>query len=191
MNLSIPTELLSPKQRRNPRLSEALWEKKTLNLFRGVIESRAMQMSAVEIGNHVRQIVKEEFNPGFFVPFAFGAIVHLDSTPPAISDIAKLIDTKARWRDTWQWVIVCDNNRKKAFGVHTWLHGYLRPVYEDLLAQLESAGYSCTSQDRAVDKLFVQLEKSTARLLKLRNALLVVGAMLGVILIIGKAFFGW
>ncbi|HEU4342443.1 MAG TPA: hypothetical protein VFU31_12810 [Candidatus Binatia bacterium] len=190
MNLSIPAELLSPKQPCNPHLSDALWEKKTLNLFRGVIESRATQMSAVEIGNHVRRIVKEEFKPGFFLPFAFGAIVHLDSTPPAISDIAKLIDTKARWRDTWQWVIVCDNNRKKAFGVHTWLHGYLRPVYEDLLAQLESAGYNCTSQDRAVDNLFVQLEKSRARLLKLKNALLLVAVVIGVVLIIGKLFFG-
>jgi len=187
--LTIALELLAPKAPSTPGFPGSLWVKSGTNVFRGVIEYRCLQGGPAEIAGAVRDIVTREFKPGYVVPFAFGTILHFDRASPREADMAPYIDTRARWRDTWQWMIVCDHARKSAFGIHTWMHGYLRPAYEDVLQQLEAQGFTCTSQDRAVDEVFTRMVTWRARLLQARRAVLLVLAALA-LLTIGVRLLG-
>jgi hypothetical protein len=191
MNLRVSPELLEPMEAAFPQSDGMLWVKKGRNVFRGVIEIYLHDEGAAVAAGLVRDIVKREFKPGLIVPFAFGAILHFDGTSPNASEMANYIDTKARWRDTWQWVIVCDESRKAAYGIHTWVHGYLRPVYDDILRQLATRGYACTSQDKAVDKFFTRIWSLNAKLLKAKQVLLILAAVLSLGVIAGKLLGVW
>jgi hypothetical protein len=191
MKLTIASELLVPKEPSTPGFRGSLWVKKGTNVFRAVIEYRCKNETPTALAGVVRDIVKREFKPGHFIPFAFGAILHFDGTAPGATDMARHIDTKARWRDTWQWMILCDHFEKKAVGIHTWIHGYLRPVYEDLLKQLEAQGYQCTSQDRAVDEVFTRMWTLNARLLQTKRALLLFLAALALPAFAGRLLAVW
>lgn len=48
---------------------------------------------------------------------------------------------------------------KVAIAIHTWLHGYLRPVYDSVLQQLEQDGFQCHASDAEVDVLIARLQK--------------------------------
>jgi hypothetical protein len=191
MQLGISPEFLSPKRASTPGFDGVLWEKKTLNLFRGVIQCNVNAEGAAEVASYVRQLVVSEYQPGLVVPFAFGTILHFNSAAPAPGDMFEHIDGRARSRGTWQWTIVCDRSTKRAYGIHTWLHGYLTPVYRDLLTQLASHGYSCTSQDKPTDSLFVRIRKLNFRLAQVGSVLAIIGAVLSAMLIAGKAFKVW
>lgn len=188
-SLTIALGLLAPKTPSTAGFPGSLWVKNGTNVFRGVIEYRCPPGEPAEIASAVRDIVTREFKPGYVVPFAFGAILHFDRGSPREADMAPYVDTRARWRDTWQWMIVCDHARKSAFGIHTWMHGYLRPAYEDVLQQLEAQGFTCTSRDRAVDEVVTRMVTWRARLLQARRAVLLVLVALAV-LTIGSRLLG-
>jgi hypothetical protein len=188
MNFTIAPALLTPKQPQSPDFSGALWVKNGINIFRGVIDYRCGNGTPEEIADSVRDIVKREFSPGPIVPFAFGVVLQFTCDPPEPGKMSYFIDTKARLRDTWQWVIVCDHALKTAYGIHTWMHGYLTPVYENLLHQLEQAGYKCTSQDLPTDKVFIRIGQMNLRLAQIASVLAVIAGILSLAMVAGKLF---
>ena len=56
-------------------------------------------------------------------------------------------------------MIVCLDDDKVAVAIHTWLHGYLRPVYDSVLQQLTESGYQCYATDAEVDVLIANLRR--------------------------------
>jgi hypothetical protein len=148
-----------------------VWEKKTFNIHRGVIDWNVRESfdSIDQVASKIRAGVLEEFRPNWFRGFGFGVMLHMQVVPPDASKICNYIDTRNKRGGVWQWAVLCFDEDRRAIGIHTWLHGYLRPVYESALCQLVSQGYECESIDSDVDKLFVTLGRiaTACRVLKI------------------------
>jgi hypothetical protein len=52
-----------------------------------------------------------------------------------------LVDVRENEKGTPQRVILVASHARVALGVHTWIEGYLGPVYRDTLQALAKAGY--------------------------------------------------
>ncbi|TWT31973.1 hypothetical protein [Blastopirellula retiformator] len=160
MNADIDPKKLTPKS----PISEVawrLWEKKNLNIHRGVVEWHVDQPfeSVHDLATHIRTGVKTEFRPGWLRGFGFGTVLHFQSLSPDFAQICQHIDGRNKKNGVWQWAVLQFDDDKVAIGVHTWMHGYLHPVYESILARLEANGYQCKSTDAEVDKLIATLTK--------------------------------
>ena len=154
-----------------------LLERKTVNIHRGVIDWTPSESfdSIDQIASKIRIGVLEEFHPNWFRGFGFGVILHLQVVPADASQICKYIDTRNKRGGVWQWAILSFDEDKRAIGIHTWLHGYLRPVYDSAIHQLVSQGFECESIDADVDKLFVTL----GRIATVCKVLKILGGSLG------------
>jgi hypothetical protein len=176
MAISFDRDVLFPRVSRSAT-PWRIWEKKTFNIHRGVIDWNVVEslQSIDQLAVKIRDGVKEEFQPKWFRGFGFGTILHLHAIPGDASKICEYIDTRNNRRGVWQWAILCFDEDKKAIGIHTWLHGYLRPVYESALVQLAAQGFEIESIDADVDKLFVVLD----RIAKVCRVARILGGSLG------------
>ena len=138
-----------------------VWERKTFNLHRGVIDWPITETASSidDIAAKLRSGVQLEFRPGRFRGFGFGTILHFQNVPSDCGRLCEYVDTRNRKDGVWQWIILCFDEVKRAIGIHTWQHGYLRPVYESILGQLRSCGYECESVDKDVDTLVAMLQR--------------------------------
>lgn len=176
MAITFDRDLLTPRASKfSP--DWAIWEKKTINIHRGVIDWNVSSPfeSIDQIVGTIRAGVSVEFHPNWFRGFGFGVILHMQDIPADASKICNFIDPRNKRGGVWQWAILSFDGDQRAIGVHTWLHGYLRPVYESALGQLVSQGYECESIDSDVDTLFVTLARISAACRVLR----IVGGSLG------------
>jgi hypothetical protein len=188
MPLPIPLELLEPAPLTGRSAAQSMWRRKTKNIFRGVFELDCTGSSSGQISERVLKTVEVEYEPGFLVPFAFGVVLHFTSEAPTPSQLEHLVDDRARKRGTWQWLVVVDQTRKEAYGIHMWANGYLTPVFEALLKHFEGQGYASTKLLKQPGKFWVNLWATMRSLLVARRALVVVGAVLAVVLVLYKAF---
>lgn len=137
-----------------------LWETKNLNIHRGLIDFTASGTKSIhDLASQVRNCVRDEFRPNWFRGFGFGTIIRLPEVPTDFSEICEHIDTRNKKGGVWQWAIVCLEEDKIAIAIHTWLHGYLRPVYDSVLEQLTQNGYQCHASDAEVDVLVARLQR--------------------------------
>ncbi len=58
-----------------------------------------------------------------------------------------------------QWIVIAFDNDAAAIGMHTWYHGYLYPVFQEVVMSFDTAGYSVVVSDTKVDPLVEKLEK--------------------------------
>lgn len=164
----------------------SLWRRKTANIFRGVLEVECSGLNAEQSEVLVRDLVLGEFSPGFFVPFAFGAVLHYSQKAPSPEDLQGLIDDRAQAKGTWQWVIAVDEAAGRAFGVHTWTNGYLTPVYESLLKHYERVGLISSTRTKPPGKFFTRLWRIGAGLATARKYVILAGAGLVVALLLAQ-----
>lgn len=141
------------------RLDWSLWQKKNFNIHRGLIEFTAPRVNSIDdLARDVRAGVQAEFQPGWLRGFGFGAIIHFHELPSDFTNICRHIDTRNKRHGVWQWVIACLDEDKIAVAIHTWLHGYLRPVYDSILRSLDENGYEYHAADAEVDVLIAKLQ---------------------------------
>lgn len=159
MTFHIAPSLLKSKLPKSHR-DWALWEKKNFNIHRGLIEFTAPAVDSIhDLARNVREGVKDEFRPGWFRGFGFGAIIHFKEVPTDFTEICQHVDSRNKSGGVWQWVVACLDEDRAAVAIHTWLHGYLRPVYDSVLQQLEENGYACHATDAEVDALIAKLNQ--------------------------------
>lgn len=175
MTLSISTELLDKTSPKTQGEELFLWRRKTLNIYRGVIETSCSTNDPATVSEKIRTLVKEEFDPGSFIPFAFGTVLHFESEAPPSEIMASFIDTRARSEGTWQWLVVTNGTTKRAYGVHTWMEGYLTPVYLQILKDLENSGYACSNSAREPERLFRFMYGENSLFAKFRSILSMLG----------------
>jgi hypothetical protein len=142
-----------------------IWEHKTLNIHRGVLywSPSDASLTFAEMENRVRKKVAESYRVSWWRGFAFGVVVHSKAVPPDISAIESTIDTRVSGKGTWQWTVLACSARQTAVGVHTWVEGYLSPVYRQCLDQSESQGWIVGDFKKEKDKL-MQFLTSAARI---------------------------
>jgi len=161
MPVDIDLSLVQPK-RTMVEVDWQLWEKSTLNLHRGVIEWRVDQEcpSVDELAARIRQGVRTEFRPGWFRGFAFGAILHVPRLTENLAALSDCIDRRNNSQGVWQWVVVQSEHDHAAMGIHTWQHGYLRPIYDQVMAQLAADDFDCRTMDVEMDRFMSVLRNS-------------------------------
>ncbi len=158
MTLTIDPTLLKPIAPQHC-LDWTIWQKKNLNIHRGLIEFTANRVDSIDdLAREVREGVRREFRPGWLRGFGFGTVIHFNDVPFDFAQICQHIDTRSSRHGVWQWIIVCFDEDKIAVAIHTWLKGYLRPIYDSVLQQLDDVGYECHSADAEVDILFTRLQ---------------------------------
>ncbi len=142
-----------------------LWEKKTFNIHRGVVHWRpdASSLSASDLSSLVRSTVKECFRISWWRGFGFGVVLELPSAPEGLESIHDGIDTTANSKGTWQWAVLSIDDVRATVGVHTWIKGYLTPVYQELLEHYRSQGHQVGSVKKEKGKA-LRLLMSLARL---------------------------
>lgn len=163
MTLAIDDTLLrsiAPKHRSDWRL----WQKKSFNIHRGIIELTARDIPSIDdLASDIRSGVRKEFRPGWLRGFGFGTVIHFRNMPADFTSICEHVDTRNKRHGVWQWMVACVDTDRIAIGIHTWLHGYLRPVYESILQQLEADNYECMSIDADIDEIIAGLQRFAAR----------------------------
>jgi hypothetical protein len=190
MSLPIQPELLdrTPLTGKSPALS--LWRKKTKNLYRGVLELNCAEAEASRISDFVLKAVEAEYKPGFWVPFAFGTVLHFKGAAPSAKELECLVDDRARNRGTWQWVIAVNQSTREAYGIHMWASGYLTPAFEAILKDLNHQGYKQTTRVKQPSKFWLNMWATTKALLTARAVLVAIGAVLGLAYLVFKAVQG-
>jgi hypothetical protein len=143
-----------------------LWEHKTLNIHRGVLHWRSENREPVlsQMSQNIREQVESRFRIGWWRGFAFGVLIEAPAVPPDLSAIEDWIDVRANGKGTWQWIIYVCPKAGIAVGVHTWLEGYLSPVYQSLLASYQAQNYAVGSCKK--DKGMLMEFLTTVRSLK-------------------------
>ena len=137
---------LAPKEARSPDASYTLWEIRRWQLHRGVIYlDYDTAGSAVELRDQLRQIVACEFDLRWtwLRGFGFGVVVHSRSLPSDLHLLESCIDRRNRLSGVFQWVVFVSDEPSLAFGIHTWMEGYLSSVYRTLIATLKERQLPC------------------------------------------------
>ena len=123
--------------------SWTFWERRTLNIHRVVGLSRADRRvtDARALDTELRAAFARNFKRAWWRGIAYGAIVNVGTLTLTPDDLKILVDEYENNRGTMQWVILLSGDAPKATGVHTWIEGFLSPVYRAVLQGLSDSGY--------------------------------------------------
>ncbi|MBI4995888.1 MAG: hypothetical protein HZC22_03125 [Rhodocyclales bacterium] len=138
-----------------------LWEYKTLNMHRGLIDFRPSNRSnPQEIEKAIRETVVSSFSPTWARGFAFGVVVQFATSPEfQLSEFIECVDSFNRNDGVLQWVIAIDHQNQRAFAAHMWMHGSLHSSFIDSLTQLERAYYSIDKGYKEQPAFFARINK--------------------------------
>jgi hypothetical protein len=133
-----------------------IWERKTLNLHRGVLHWQPVDesLSFETMSQCIRERVKETYRVSWWRGFGFGTLIESPVLPKDIAVIVSNIDTRANSKGTWQWTVIACPPTRIALGIHTWIEAYLSPVYRELIGHYESVGFQVASFKKEKDKFF-------------------------------------
>ena len=131
-----------------------LWELKNWNRHRAVLQRRTnFSGDAATLQKAVREEVASAFKISWWRGFAFGVLVESNGPPPDPAALITEIDPRNEPKGTWQWTVVVCPESKKVVGVHTWMEGWLSPLYHALLCHYEDQGFSLAWAVRPKDRL--------------------------------------
>src|SRR5262249_29260196 len=124
------------------------WELRTVNMHRVVALLRASQpfADAHTLDGELRGVLARDFKRAWWRGIAYGVVAAsagpLTFTP---DDLKILVDSYENSTGTMQWVVLVSGDGHAATGVHTWVEGFLSPVYRSILQRLQQRGYQITS----------------------------------------------
>jgi len=129
------------------------WEKRNLNLHRVVALCTYAPPTARELETQVRETLGGHFPCAWWRGLGFGVVIEVRDVAGFPEEYRPLVDGRANPKGTWQWVILVSRARRKAWGLHTWIEGYLSPIYRGLLRRLDEQGFEVTSVRKEKDGL--------------------------------------
>jgi hypothetical protein len=123
------------------------WERRNLNLHRviGLLNRSRPYTDVRMLDAELRGVLARRFKRAWWRGIAWGVVVDGGANPFTPDALRVLVDTYENRRGTMQWVVLVDGGGREATGVHTWVEGYLSPVYRAVLQQLERSGYRVAS----------------------------------------------
>lgn len=131
------------------------WELRTLNLHRvvGLVNEYRQFADAHDLGAEIRGVVSRHFKSSWWRGMAYGVVAEVAAISLSPDDLKMLVDVRENSKGTLQWVILVASDARVALGVHTWVEGYLSPVYRRILQALTETGYQVASAKREKDGL--------------------------------------
>jgi hypothetical protein len=144
--------------RPRPDLSEpgwSFWELRNINMHRvvGLANEYRQFADASDLETEIRGVLTRNFKRAWWRGIACGVVMEVSGISLPVDDLKTLVDVREISKGTLQWVILLASHAQTALGVHTWIEGYLSPVYRDILQGLATNGYQVTSAKREQDGL--------------------------------------
>ena len=149
-------ELTSGKLPPRADLHEAnwlFWERRNLNLHRVVALCTYASSPAGELEARIRETIGRHFRCAWWRGLGFGVVIEVRDVAGFPDEYRPLVDGRANAKGTWQWLILVSRSRRRAWGLHTWVEGFLSPVYRGLLDRLGGQGYEVASVRKEKDGL--------------------------------------
>ena len=136
-------------------LAWRLWERKSLNLHRGVLHWQPRQncLSCAGLASAVREQVAANYRISWWRGFAFGVVVEVPEMPDDILTLGDFIDVRNKSAGTWQWTILVCHQPRTVIGVHTWLGGFLTATHQGILEQYQGLDFATGSFKKEKDRL--------------------------------------
>lgn len=131
------------------------WELRTLNMHRvvGYVNGHRQPTNARDLEAEIRGVVSRKFKRAWWRGMAYGVVAEVAAISLSTDDLKILVDLRENSKGTLQWVILVASHARVALGVHTWMEGYLSPVYRGTLQALAEAGCKVSSAKREKDGL--------------------------------------
>jgi len=131
------------------------WELRTLNMHRvvGLAGEYRQFADARDLEAEIRGVLTRNFKRAWWRGIAYGVVAEVSAISLSPGDLKLLVDIRENNKGTLQWVILAASHVQTALGVHTWIEGYLSPVYRDILQALAARGYQVASAKREKDGL--------------------------------------
>jgi hypothetical protein len=131
------------------------WELRNLNMHRVVGLLRATQHIADvrQLDAALRGALGRAFKRAWWRGIAYGVVAEVGPVPPTPDDLTVLVDGRENSKGTMQWVVLVDSSGRRVTGVHTWVEGYLGPVYRSVLQSLSNQQFQIESVMKDKDGL--------------------------------------
>ncbi|HYM92411.1 MAG TPA: hypothetical protein VEW91_12345 [bacterium] len=131
------------------------WELRTLNMHRvvGLLNGPRQFADARDLEAEIRGVVSRNFKRSWWRGMAYGVVAEVATISLSPDDLKMLVDVRENEKGTLQWVILVASEARVTLGVHTWIEGYLSPVYRATLQALAETGYQVASAQREKDGL--------------------------------------
>ena len=97
------------------------------------------------LDTELRAAFARNFKRAWWRGIAYGAVVNIGTLTLTLDDLKILVDEYENTTGTMQWVILLAGDMPKVTGVHTWVEGFLSPVYRAVLQALSENGYEIQS----------------------------------------------
>jgi len=159
-------ELIRGRLRARDDLRETdwlFWEKRNLNLHRVVALCTYAPSSASELETRVRDTLGRHFRCAWWRGLGFGAVLEVRDIAGFPEEFAPLVDGRANPKGTWQWLVLVSRQGRAACGLHTWVAGFLSPVYQELLIRLALHGYEVSRARKEKDGVMRLLTAASSR----------------------------
>jgi len=119
------------------------WEHKTFNIHRAIVHWVPSEpiSNLAEIKEKVRSKITKHFKRSWWRGFGFGVVAEFNTPPGNLNDTRELVDKFDNSKGTWQWHLFLDHQSQLVICAHTWVAGYLSPIFESLVSHYEQRGY--------------------------------------------------
>lgn len=147
-------EIISEKLKKSQKISELggeIFFKRNLNIHRCVLLADIGGVKAV-LPEEIRAIVTEYQRASWFRSMGFGAVLAVESVEPVGSVFEAEIDIRNRGKGTWQWTILHSSIERLCVGYHTWTHGFITSIFQDILRRFDAQGYRVNDQKARMDR---------------------------------------
>jgi len=131
------------------------WELRNINMHRvvGLATEYRQLTGASDLGQEIRTVLERNFKRAWWRGIAYGVVMELSAVSLAANDLKMLVDIRENEKGDLQWVVLVSSDARTVLGVHTWIEGFLSPVYRDVLGALGAGGYHVASVKREKDGL--------------------------------------
>src|SRR5215469_9698256 len=131
------------------------WELRNINIHRvvGLATEYRQFAGASDLGQEIRTVLERNFKRAWWRGIAYGVVMELSAVSLAANDLKMLVDIRDNPKGDLQWVVLVSSDVRTVLGVHTWIEGFLSPVYRDVLQTLAAGGYHVASIMREKDGL--------------------------------------
>jgi hypothetical protein len=125
----------------------AFWELRNLNMHRvvGLLRADAPVADIARFDANLRGVMGRTFKRSWWRGIAYGVVADVGPQSVGPDDLETLVDGRENSKGTMQWVVLVDGGAHKVTGVHTWVEGYLGPVYRAVLQSLAERRFQIES----------------------------------------------
>jgi hypothetical protein len=131
------------------------WERRTVNIHRvvGLLRTEQPFADVRALDAELRGVLARNFTRAWWRGIGYGIVARIPPLAASPDQLQILVDGRENPKGTMQWVILADGESREVTAVHTWMEGFLSPVYRSVLSGLQARGLKISSVRKEKDGL--------------------------------------